>query len=54
MSEFIFKSFDSFRLDIDSIILSESKRRDEFIEKIYEWCGYTNYELSYSFSLFIN
>ena len=45
ISEFIFKSFDSFRLDIDSNILSESKRLDEFIEKIYEWCGYTNYEL---------
>ena len=47
ISEFIFKSFDSFRLDIDSNILSESKRLDEFIEKIYEWCGYTNYELLY-------
>ena len=45
ISPIIYKSFDSFRLVINSNILSESKRLDEFIEKIYEWCGYTKYEL---------
>ena len=45
MSPIIYKSFDSLRLVINSNILSESKRLDEFIEKIYEWCGYTKYEL---------
>ena len=45
ISPIIYKSFDSLRLVINSNILSESKRLDEFIEKIYEWCGYTKYEL---------
>ena len=33
--------------DIDSLILKESKRYDEFIKKIYEWSGYNNMKLLY-------
>jgi hypothetical protein len=29
----------------DSIILKESKRENEFLEKIVEWCGYNKFEL---------
>ena len=47
MSPIIYKSFSTIKLTIDSNILSESKRKDEFLEKIYEWCGYTKYELLY-------
>ena len=32
---------------IDSIILSESKREDEYLNKIYEWTGGKNMELLY-------
>ena len=31
----------------DSIILNESKRKDEFLEKIYDWCGCKRMELIY-------
>ena len=47
MSPIIYESFSTIKLTIDSNILSESKRKDEFLEKIYEWCGYTKYELLY-------
>ena len=33
--------------DIDSIILKESGRKDEFFKKIYEWSGYTDMKLIY-------
>ena len=33
--------------EIDSIILSESNRADEFLKKIYEWAGCNNMELLY-------
>jgi len=33
--------------DIDSLILKESNRVDEFIRKIYEWSGYNNMKLLY-------
>jgi len=33
--------------DIDSLILKESNRSDEFIRKIYEWSGYNNMQLLY-------
>jgi len=33
--------------DIDSLILKESNRVDEFIKKIYEWSGYNNMKLLY-------
>ena len=29
----------------DSVILKESKRENEFLEKIIEWCGYNKFEL---------
>ena len=32
---------------VNSIILKESGRQDEFLQKIYEWCGYKNMELLY-------
>ena len=32
---------------IDSVILSESQREDEFYKKISEWCGYNRMELIY-------
>jgi len=35
------------KTNIDSIILKESKRYDEFIRKIYEWSGYNNMKLLY-------
>ena len=34
-------------LDIDSIILNETERGDEFSNKLYEWTGYKNMELLY-------
>ena len=33
--------------DFDSIILRESKREKEFLDKIYEWSGYKKLELLY-------
>jgi hypothetical protein len=30
---------------IDSLIINESERRDEFIKKLYEWSGYYKMEL---------
>ena len=33
--------------NIDSAILSGEKRKNEFIHKIYDWCGYGNMELLY-------
>ena len=47
ISPIIYKTFNSLNLFIDSIILSESKRQEEFLEKIHEWCGYSKYELLY-------
>ena len=35
------------KTNIDSLILKESKRYDEFIKKIYEWSGYNNMKLLY-------
>ena len=32
---------------IDSIILKESKKENEFSQKIFEWCGYKDMELIY-------
>ena len=34
-------------LIIDSLILSQSNRKEEFIKKIYEWTGYNDMELLY-------
>ena len=34
-----------FKTKFDSLILNESKRADEFINKIYEWTGGKNMEL---------
>ena len=34
-------------MDSESIILRESKREDEFLEKIYEWTGFNRMELLY-------
>ena len=42
-----FKSFKTNNLIIDSIILSESKRHEEFLGKIYEWTGFSKYDLLY-------
>ena len=39
------------KLDIDSNILKESKREDEFISKILEWSGYKRMELIYRGSI---
>ena len=47
ISQKIYKKFDSLNLVIDSNILTESKRKDEFLEKIYEWCNCSKYELIY-------
>ena len=47
ISPIIYKSFNSFTLLIDSNILSESKRQEEFLEKIYEWSGYSKFDLIY-------
>ena len=33
--------------ECDSIILKESKKQEEYLKKIYEWCGYSNLELLY-------
>jgi len=35
------------KTNIDSLILKESNRVDEFIRKIYEWSGYNNMKLLY-------
>ena len=35
------------KTNLDSIILNESKRRDEFIKKLYEWTGGKQLELLY-------
>ena len=32
-------------LEFDSILLNETKRCDEFLQKIYEWTGGKNMEL---------
>ena len=34
-------------IDIDSLILSETERGEEFIKKLYEWTGYKGMELLY-------
>ena len=34
-------------VDFDSIILSESQRGEEFLEKIFEWTGFKRIELLY-------
>ena len=34
-------------LDIDSLILNQSYRKEEFLKKIYEWTGYNDMELLY-------
>jgi hypothetical protein len=34
-------------LNIDSLILAQSNRAEEFLKKIYEWTGYNNMELLY-------
>ena len=33
--------------DLDSIILNETNKEDEYLKKIYEWSGYDNMELIY-------
>ena len=33
--------------NVDSLILNEVERRDEYLEKLYEWSGYKNMELLY-------
>ena len=51
----IYKDIISFWTDIykiktknlDSLILKESERENEFLEKLYEWTGYKNMELLY-------
>ena len=32
---------------VDSLIINESERREEFIKKLYEWSGYNKMELIY-------
>ena len=44
-SPIVYKSFESF--NIDSNILAESRRDEEFLEKIYEWRNYSKLELLY-------
>jgi len=34
-------------LDIDSLILTQSYRKEEFLKKIFEWTGYNDMELLY-------
>ena len=34
-------------IGIDSIILKESQKGEEYLQKIYEWCGYKKMELLY-------
>ena len=41
------QNFSPLNIMIDSNILAESRRKDEFIEKISDWCGYTKFELLY-------
>jgi len=45
ISPIIYKSFNSFY--IDSNILAESRREEEFLEKIYEWHKYSKLDLLY-------
>ena len=45
ISPVIYKSFNSFSIDSD--ILEESGRKEEFLEKIYEWHNYSNLDLLY-------
>ena len=33
--------------DLDSVILNECERKDEFLKKLYEWCKYKEIELIY-------
>ena len=33
--------------NVDSIILKESKKENEFLQKIYDWCGYKDIDLIY-------
>ena len=47
ISPIIYKTFDSLKLIIDSKILSESRRQEEFLDIIYQWCGYSKYDLLY-------
>ena len=35
------------KLNVDSLILKEEEKRDEYLEKLYEWSGYKNMELLY-------
>ena len=35
------------KYDIDSLILKEEEKGDEYLEKLYEWSGYKNMELLY-------
>ena len=46
-SPIIYKSFNKVNLAIDSIILLGTKRKEELLEKIHEWCGFTKFELLY-------
>jgi len=41
------KNIKTNEFDIDSLILKETNRVDEFIIKIYEWSGYNNMKLLY-------
>ena len=43
----IWSEIKNVKTNIDSLILNESKRYDEFIKKIYEWSGYNNMKLLY-------
>ena len=46
-SPIIYKSFNTVNLAIDSIILLGTNRREELLEKIHEWCGFTKFNLLY-------
>ena len=35
------------KYDVDSLILKEEEKGDEYLEKLYEWTGYKNMELLY-------
>ena len=37
----------NFNTNIDSVILNETERKNEFLEKLYEWTGYNNMILIY-------
>jgi len=43
----IWSEINKVKTNVDSIILKESKRYDEFIRKLYEWSGYNNMKLLY-------